>query len=323
MDLILGPGEWQDRLFGDAIPVTVPFLVLMLLAVVVSLLISVLVLYAMVRYRGRPGDAMPRQVHGNRKLEIVWTVIPVLVLVVLFGFLLVSMLTDPTAGTDIPPGQEPDIVVTGNQWWWEIYYPASGVVTANEIHLPAGRRVLVQLKAEGVIHDFWVPQLGPKMDMIPGHPNYTWLEAKKPGVYNGACAEFCGLQHAWMRIYVVAEPPDQFDAWVQDQLSTVPPPLTPLGQQGKEIFLGRTPEQRTCTSCHAIRGTPANGQAGPELTDFGDRITISAGVMKNTPHNLALYLRNPDDVKPGIFMPDFRLTEEEILALTAYLESLR
>ncbi len=323
MDLTQGLKEWRDRLFGDAIPMTVPFLVLMLLAVAVSLLIGVLVAYVIVRYRRRPGDGEPRQIHGNRNLEIVWTAIPALVLVALFGFLLFSMLTDPTAGTDIPSGREPDIVVTGNQWWWEFYYPASGVVTANEMHLPAGRRVLVQLKAEGVIHDFWIPQLGPKMDMIPGHPNYTWLEAKEPGIYNGACAEFCGLQHAWMRIYVVAQQPEEFDAWIRDQLESSPPPVTPLAQRGKEIFLGRTPEARTCASCHAIRGTPANGQAGPELTDFGNRATISAGVMKNTPQNLALYLENPQEVKPGIYMPNFRLSEEEILALTAYLESLK
>jgi cytochrome c oxidase subunit 2 len=323
MDLSSYLAGWRDRLFGDAIPLTTPFLVLMLLAAGVSLLIGVLVAYSVVRHRGRAGRGEPRQVHGNRNLEIAWTAVPALVLVALFGFLVRSMLTQPTAGTDLPAERAPDIVVTGNQWWWEFYYPASGVVTANEMHLPAGRRVLVQLKAEDVIHDFWIPQLGPKMDMVPGHPNYTWLEAPEPGVYNGACAEFCGVQHAWMRIYAVAQPPGEFDAWIRDQLESSPPPLTPLAQRGKEIFLGRTPEARTCASCHAIRGTPANGQAGPELTDFGNRVTISAGVMRNTPHNLALYLRNPQAVKPGIYMPNFRLSEAEIAALTAYLESLR
>ncbi len=181
---------------------------------VILLIVSVGVFYSAFRYRSarRPGE--PPQISGNRNLELIWTGAPVILLIVLFGFAVNIMLKiDPDP---LPPAQQqPDVVVTGYQWWWHVAYPQTGVVTANEIHIPVGKQVLFQLQGGDVIHSFWVPQLGPKRDMIPGNTNHLWLRADTPGVYLGACSEYCGTQHAWMRIRVIAQPQAEFDQWLQ------------------------------------------------------------------------------------------------------------
>ena len=301
----------------SAIPLDPLFTFIMVLAVAIVLLVGVLLGYSLTRRR-RPAAAVPDQDHGNRRLEILWTVAPALLVAFVFGLTFYTMRTTPTPDTGLPAGMQPDIEVIGRQWWWEIRYPQAGVVTANVLHLPVGKRVLVTLTSDLVQHDFWVPELGQKMDMYPNKINYIWLEAKAPGLYHGACAEFCGLQHAWMRILAVAQPQAEFDAWLAQQAAPPPPPTAPLAQQGQTIY-----RQHTCGSCHFIAGTESTGQAGPNLTHFGSRPTISAGVLDNTPENLAHYLRDPQAVKPGIYMPNFRLSEDEVQALVAYLESLR
>lgn len=271
-------------------------------------------MYAAVRFRARD-DTEPEQVYGNRRLETGWTIATLVVLgVVLFFTIRTAIAADP----NIPQQQQPDLVIIAHQWWWEAHYPQSGAVAANELHIPAGRRVLVQFESADVIHDFWVPQLGPKIDIIPGQPNSMWIEADTPGVYAGACAEFCGLEHAWMRIRVVAEPPSEFNTWLKHQLQPAPTAVNGAAAVGARIF-----QQQTCVSCHALGGSAAQANVGPDLTHIASRVTLGAGVMQNTPDNLARWLRDPQNIKPGIRMPNMRLSESDVQALVAYLETLQ
>ena len=301
------------------IPFDGPFVYLMVSAVAVALLVAGLLTASLLRSRRQQDVAVPPQVHGHRNLEIGWTAVPALVVAILFLFTFVAMRRGPTPGTGVPAGQQPDIEVIGHQWWWEIRYPKhGGVTTANEVHLPVGSRLLVQLNSADVQHDFWVPELGQKMDMYPNKTNYLWLEAREPGTYLGVCAEFCGTQHAWMRIRAIAQPPAEFDGWVATQRDSAQPAGGDQAAQGKQLFA-----RYACGNCHAIAGSEFSGQAAPALTNFSGRQTIAAGVLENTPDNLARYLRNPHAVKPGNHMPNFRLSEAEVQALVAYLEGLK
>lgn len=281
---------------------------------VILLIVSVGVFYSASRYRSglRPGE--PRQISGHRNLELLWTGTPVILLIVLFGFAVSIM-----RRIDPDPGQQrPDVIVTGYQWWWRVEYPQAGVVTANEIHIPVGKQVLFQLQGGDVIHDFWVPQLGPKRDMIPGNINYLWLQANSPDVYLGACAEYCGTQHAWMRIRVVAQPQAEYDAWLQQMRTAAVPPANGDAGRGAQLF-----QQLTCVNCHAIQGTGANAVVGPDLTHLGSRQTLGAGVLTNTPENLAAWITNPQQFKPGVRMPGYQLSQADLRALVTYLESLQ
>jgi cytochrome c oxidase subunit 2 len=205
------------------------------------------------------------------------------------------------------------VSVTGHDWWWEVRYP-NGAVSANEIHIPAGMKVQLALETVDVIHSFWVPRLGPKVDMIPGQHNTLWLEASEPGVYRGQCAEFCGLQHANMIIRLVADTPADFDRWVAEQAQ----PAAPSDGLGRGIF-----ETQTCAGCHRIRGTAAAGNVGPDLTHFGGRATIGAGVLPMSAANLGRWITDPQSVKPGAAMPPTTLAADQLAALVAYLEGLR
>jgi cytochrome c oxidase subunit 2 len=264
------------------------------------------------RHRGEPGE--PRQIRGHRRLEVAWTVLPALLLAVVFALTVRAMRAVDAAGE---PGLT--IQVTGHQWWWEYRYPGQGVVTANELHIPAGQDVRLELTSVDVIHSFWVPQLGRKMDVVPGRTNVLFLRADEPGTFRGACAEYCGAQHAWMRLLVIAESPDQFAAWAAAQRQAPGPPATALAGQGRQLFLGGPAD---CAACHTIAGVSA-GTVGPDLTHVGGRQTLAAGALTNSPTNLANWLANPQAVKPGNLMPDLRLSEDEIRALTAYLDSLK
>jgi cytochrome c oxidase subunit 2 len=293
------------------------FVLILIIGGIILVLVLALVLLASLRYRHRSGDdSEPRQVFGNRKLEIGWTVAPALLLAVLFALTVRTMArSDPPAPA---ANQQPDIAVIGHQWWWEVVYPKSGVVTANEIHMPVGKRMLVRLESADVIHDLWVPQLGRKMDATPSHPTYMWFQADQPNTYLGSCSEYCGTQHAWMRVRVIAQPQADFDAWQQQQQQIPQTPMSDLPAQGARLF-----QDSTCVSCHSIAGTQAEGKAGPDLTHLGSRETLGAGVLDNTPDNLATWLTNPQDVKPGIHMPNMNLSKSEVDALVAYLESLK
>ena len=215
----------------------------------------------------------------------------------------------------MPEKLDPDLVVIGHQWWWEARYPKSGVVTANEIHIPAGRRLLVRLESADVIHDFWVPRLARKMDMVPGHPNHIWLEADKPGAYAGACAEYCGAQHAWMRFQWSPKRLLSSRLGRQSNSSRQPSPAR-LPRRGARRFSSRRP----APACHDIKGTPARARVGPDLTHLAERRNLAAGLLENTSTNLAKWLKNPQALKSGCHMPNLRLTEEQVADLASYLE---
>ena len=230
---------------------------------------------------------------------------------ILVGFFLFS-LQKVQAMTDAGQRAKLTITVVGHDWWWEVRYP-NGAVSANEIHLPAGVPVRLALESDDVIHSFWVPALGPKTDMIPGMHNTLWLQASQPGVYRGQCAEYCGLQHANMIIRVVADTPADFDAWIAREAEPAPASVT----AGRELF-----ERQTCAGCHTVRGTTALGKVGPDLTHFGRRATLGAGVRTRTDENLARWISDPQSVKPGVTMPPITLPSDQLDSLVAYLEGL-
>ena len=220
-----------------------------------------------------------------------------------------------------PPADAPlTIDVTGHQYWWQATYDAATArrfSTANEIHIPVGVPVRVQLHGADVIHSFWVPQLAGKTDTIPGQNNVTWLQADRPGRYRGQCTEYCGLQHAKMGFEVVAEPVDSFERWRLHQQSGAPVPATPAERRGLFVF------DRRCAACHTIRGTSATGAIGPDLTHLKDRRLIAAGALLNTTGAVAGWVQSPQKIKPGSTMPDQHLSGPELSAISAYLETLK
>jgi cytochrome c oxidase subunit 2 len=221
------------------------------------------------------------------------------------------------------PAETPalSLEVVGHQWWWEVRYPDQHVSTANEIAIPAGQTVLLHLASVDVIHSFWVPRLAGKMDLNPGQTNTTWLEADEPGRYRGACAEFCGIQHANMVFTVFADPPDQYQAWVAAQQQPAATPSDPTLARGAQAFASLG-----CIGCHALRygGTAAvGGGVGPDLTHLASRETIAAGTLPNTPEALARWIANPQAAKQGTTMPATQTDPETLRALATYLSSLR
>jgi cytochrome c oxidase subunit 2 len=214
------------------------------------------------------------------------------------------------------------IAVTGHQWWWEIEYE-DGVAsrrmrTANEIHLPIGRPVVIKVTSRDVIHSFWVPNLQGKRDLIPGYTTAIWLQADRPGIFRGQCAEFCGLQHAHMAFDVVAETEAEFERWLQGRRQSAREPQNAVERQGHEVFM-----TTRCASCHTVRGTAANGQIAPDLTHVASRSTLGAGTLPNTPEHLAAWIRDPQASKPGNQMPPNPLSSEQARALLAYLATLQ
>jgi cytochrome c oxidase subunit 2 len=278
----------------------------------IGLLVAVLVGVCVVRFRAAVRPAEPEQVHGHKWLEIGWTLGPLAIVIALFALTARAM-----AASDPAPSREPDLVVIGHQWWWEARYP-SGVVTANEIHVPAGKDLLVRVESEDVIHDFWLPQLGRKMDAVPGHPSFIWLQADTPGTYMGACAEYCGAEHAWMRIVMIAHPQAEFDAWQQHELQPPPPPADGAAARGAAEF-----DAKTCIRCHHIEGRGAAVRVAPDLTHLAERATLGAGVIANDPASLAHWLKDPQSVKPSSHMPDLNLSDDDVSDLVAYFETLR
>lgn len=280
----------------------------------IFVIVTVGIVYAILRFRARAGEPDPKQIAGNRKVELIWTIIPFLIVLLLFALTIHAM-----SRADPPPAPSPDLVVTGHQFWWQADYPASGVTTANEIHIPAGKPLCVRLESKDVLHEFWVPKLTRKMTNVPGQPNHIWLQADKPGTYIGQCSEFCGTQHAWMRILVVAEEPAQFEQWQQTQLSPAQSPISGAGAKGLELF--RT---MTCINCHAINGVAgANSRVAPDLTHVASRRQLGAGILENTPANMRSWLKSPQHIKPGALMPDYYLTDEQLDQLAAYLSTLQ
>ncbi len=266
-------------------------------------------------YKFRSREGQPYQPKTlSRKWEIAMLGVP-LALVVVFFFLMLRTMQQVA-----PPvaGNTPDVIITGHQYWWEAQYPAQQVTTANEIHLPVGRKLLLKLVSADVIHDWWVPQFGNKMDLISGRDNFLWLQITAPGKYRGACSEFCGAQHAGMFINVIAEPEDKFDDWIKAHQQLPAAAANPLVQKGAQLF-----QLKTCGSCHAISGTAARGRAGPDLTHLASRQTLLTGLLQNNKESLSQWLQHPQQIKPGANMPKFFLDKPSLDALVAYLASLK
>jgi cytochrome c oxidase subunit 2 len=302
---LLDPRSPQARaiadLFGDTL----------VLSLVIFIIVASALTYAIVRFRDRGGDA-PAQVEGNKRLEIAWTAAPALVLVAIFAATVRAM-----DRSDPPPDREPDFTVIAHQWWWEVRY-ASGVVTANEIHVPTGKSLVVGIESADVIHDFWVPELARKIDATPGRHVSIWLSADAPGTYVGACAEYCGVQHAWMRIQVVAEAPEAYAAWEKKMLTPPRPPSPGAEDRGARLF-----KEMTCVKCHDIAGNGEGAKAGPDLTHLADRKTLGAGVLRNDAENLARWLEHPQEVKQGSHMPDVLLKKDQVADFVAYFGALQ
>ncbi len=219
-----------------------------------------------------------------------------------------------------PARADLSITVEGNMWWWRVRYETArgSFETANEVHLPVSQPVRLTLRTADVIHSFWVPRLHGKLDMIPGQDNRLVLEAAEPGVYRGQCAEFCGLQHALMAFFVIAHPPDEFEAWLDRRLVPPPPPATPFLARGQALFL-----ESGCGDCHSVKGTPAQGRIGPDLSDVGGRHSIGAGILPATVGSIAGWIADAQHIKPGNKMPSFEQFQgEDLRALAAWLESL-
>jgi cytochrome c oxidase subunit 2 len=260
---------------------------------------------------GRLGES------GFNGLVVVFgMVVPLLALVVVFvvaNFSVASVTDAPDPGSTAMT-----IVVTGNQWFWDVRYPGSGAVTANEIHIPTRTRVNAVLRTDDVIHSFWMPQLNRKADMIPGHPNRILLYADHPGVYRGQCAEFCGLQHANMATTVVAQTPSRFRAWLANMARPRPAPASAEARRGEQVFLSER-----CASCHTIRGTTAHGSIGPDLTHVATRARIAAETIANTDRGLTRWISDPQQIKRGTKMPAVDLSTPELHAVVSYLRGLR
>ncbi len=284
------------------------------LGTLVWLLVTVLLLFALFRRRREGADDLPRAVGGNTPVILGGVALPAVILLVLYASTLATMGAIPKHA----PSQDLAIVVNGRQWWWEVQYPNHGITTANEIHIPAGQSVEVQLTSEDVIHSFWVPQLHGKVDMIPGKTTSIVLQADQPGTYFGECAEFCGVQHAKMQFLVIADPPDRFAAWLEQQQAPAADVTGTTLRQGQQVFLGSA-----CVYCHTVKGTPASGDLGPDLTHLASRQMLAAGTVPNTRGYLAGWIVNPHGIKPGNRMPPTHLGGEELQALLDYLESLK
>jgi cytochrome c oxidase subunit 2 len=288
------------------------FQITLVVCAVIGIGVTLAIGYSLVAFRSRGGGVEPMQRTGNVTLEVIWTAVPIAIVLGLFVLSVETM-----ARSDPAADRAPDLVVVGHQWWWEARYP-SGVVTANEIHVPAGAPLLVRLESADVIHDFWVPQLGRKMDAIPGHPNLFWMSADTPGSYGGTCAEFCGAQHAWMRLLVIAQSRPEFDAWQTAQLAPALAPDADAAARGERTF-----RDEACGNCHTIAGRGFEGRVAPDLTHLESRGTLAAGATDDTREDLTVWLRDPQAVKPGCHMPDFKLSEANVDDLVAYLGGLR
>jgi cytochrome c oxidase subunit 2 len=281
------------------------------MASAIAALVTGLVVWAMVRYRDRGGPA-PVQSEGKKSIEIAYTVIPLAMMIALFVGTVATMgLAEPQ------PAKTPTLVIIAHQWWWEVRYPDAHVVTANEIHLPAGVAMQLALESGDVIHELWIPQLGPKMDAVPGQTNRMVLEGTTLGTYLGFCAEFCGACHAQMRCRVIVESPQDFAVWEASQ-QQLPVGVSGEAEQGRALFLSSS-----CMQCHAVEGTAAVGSAGPDLTHFASRGILAAGALENTPENLRRWLADPQAIKPGCHMPNMKLSTPQIEEVARYLESLK
>jgi cytochrome c oxidase subunit II len=292
----------------------------LLICAAIFLVVGGLLTYTIFRFRRRPEheNLEPPQVYGSNQIELAWTVIPILIVVVIT---LATTRTIYDVQGALPPPGTVNVTVVGHQWWWEIRYPDLGIVTANELHVPitqSGERrpTFLKLESADVAHSFWVPQLAGKIDLIPNRRNQMWIEPTQPGTYVGNCAEYCGMQHARMLLRVIAHAPEDFQKWVAAQQA--PALDDPHVRAGRDVFFSTS-----CINCHAIKETKANGQFGPDLTHLMSRETLGAGVVANNQENLRAWVRDPQHIKPGALMPNMQLSDGELNQMVAYLSSLK
>jgi cytochrome c oxidase subunit II len=286
----------------------------------IFLVVGGLLAVALYRFRARKSDPMgePAQIYGSTQIELAWTVIPVLIVVVLF----LTTARIIFAIQDAPkPKTALDVTVIGHQFWWEFRYPKYGVVTANELHIPvssnaAPAATFLKLTSADVNHSFWIPQLAGKTDLIANHVNTMWMDPQKPGLYLGQCAQFCGSQHAMMLLRVYVDTPEQFDTWIRNQ--QLPAQQDHAVAAGRAVF-----ERQACMNCHTVLGTAATGRFGPDLTHLMSRTTLASGATDNTPANLRQWIKSPDTFKRGALMPAMQLNDEQLDQVTAYLETLK
>jgi len=286
----------------------------------IFLVVFTLLTYVIVKFRDKSRDrgSEPAQVYGSTQIELAWTVIPILIVVVLF----LATAREIHAIQDAPrPPEALEVTAVGHQFWWEFRYPAFSVVTANELHIPVSdpahpTPTFVKLLSADTDHSFWVPQLAGKTDLIPNHPNETWLDPHVTGVFLGQCAQYCGTQHAKMLLRVYVDSPEDFDAWVRGQQQRA-------NQNEKEAAGRHVFETTACVNCHAVGGTNGTGRFGPDLTHLMSRRTIASGAAENTAVNLRLWIQSPDAIKTGSLMPAMKLSDAELDALVRYLQTLQ
>ena len=287
---------------------------------VIFLVVFSLLAYVVVKFRSQAAgtEREPPQVYGSTQIELAWTIIPILIVVVLF----LATARVIHAIQDAPkPSTAVEVTAIGHQFWWEFRYPGLGVVTANELHIPVSdparpTPTFLKLLSADTDHSFWIPQLAGKTDLIPNHPNETWLDPHESGLFLGQCAQYCGTQHAKMLLRVYVDNPEEFAAWANAQRQSA-------NQDEKEAAGRHVFETTACLNCHAVGGTNGTGRFGPDLTHLMSRHTLASGAAENTPENLRLWIENPDAIKPGSLMPAMKLSDPELDALVRYLETLQ
>jgi cytochrome c oxidase subunit II len=299
---------------GDTDLINYLFTAFLFVAFFIFLGVLISTIYIIIKFNHKMSETPVKSLEGNRNFEIGITATALLI-VLIFSFASVSTMSkiDP-----LEARRDPDIIIKGHQWWWEISYPKENVHTANELHIPAGKRILAKVLSADVVHDWWVPALGRKIDLVPGQGNYVFIEAKQEGIYTGACSEFCGIQHAWMRIKVFAEDEVHFNSWLAHQKKEASNSITGISAKGKELF-----ENKSCGGCHRIKGTKMNELIGPDLTHVASRSTLLSGKESYSMENLKKWIAHPQKEKPGAYMPDFILTTEEVNAIAEYLNELK
>ena len=285
----------------------------------IFVVVFALLAYVVVKFRRKATHGRePAQVYGSTQLELAWTVIPVLIVVILF---LAAARVIGVVQNAEHPGNAIDVTVIGHQFWWEYRYPSLNVVTANELHIPVSdpahpTPTFLTLLSADTDHSFWVPRLAGKTDLIPNHPNSMWIDPHETGLYLGQCAQYCGTQHAKMLLRVYVQTREEFNRWIQEQ--SRPAQVSSIVSEGQRIF-----ERTACINCHAVAGTVANGRYGPDLTHLMSRDTIASGAVPNTPENLRRWIQDPSTLKPGCKMPAMGLSDPQVNAVAAYLETLR
>jgi len=292
----------------------------LIITAIIFIVVFTLLVYSIVKFRGRAVDAgrEPAQVYGSTQIELAWTVIPILIVVVLF----LATARTIHAVQDAPePATALEVTAIGHQFWWEFRYPKLGIVTANELHIPLSDAAhptptFLKLLSADTDHSFWIPQLAGKTDLIPNHPNSMWMDPHRTGIFLGQCAQYCGTQHAKMLLRVSVDSPDDFYTWVRSQKQ--PAIQDETVSAGRRVF-----ETTACINCHSIAGTVATGQFGPDLTHLMSRETIASGAAENTAGNLRLWIKNPEAIKPGSLMPAMQVSDADLDALVGYMESLK